>query len=69
MIDNSVDRKFNIVIYGVKESPKGTQRSARTKSDTRSQMMTLVFSQLETVCVWGSTTHPNLDQDPQLLVK
>ena len=36
MIDNSVDRKFNIAIYGVKESPKGTQRSARTKSDIHS---------------------------------
>ena len=32
-IDNSVDRKFNIVIYGVKESPKGTQKNARTKLD------------------------------------
>ena len=31
--DNSVDRKFNLVIYGVKEHPKGTDRRARSKSD------------------------------------
>ena len=31
--DNSTDRKFNVVIYGIKENPSGTPRSARTKSD------------------------------------
>ena len=31
--DNSVDRKFNLVIYGVKENPTGTQRRARIKAD------------------------------------
>ena len=31
--DNPVDRKFNLVIYGIKENPKGTQRRARTKLD------------------------------------
>ena len=31
--DNPVDRKFNLVIYGVKENPKRTQRRACTKLD------------------------------------
>jgi len=30
---NSSDRIFNVVIYGIKENPSGTPRSARTKSD------------------------------------
>ena len=36
MLDNPVDQKFNPVIYGIKESPKGTPRSARTKTDIKS---------------------------------
>ena len=31
--DNPIDRKFNVVVYGIKENPTGTPRSARTKSD------------------------------------
>ena len=31
--DNPVDWKFNLVIYGIKENPKGTQTRARTKLD------------------------------------
>ena len=31
--NNFTDRKFNVVVYGIKESPTGTQRSSRTKSD------------------------------------
>ena len=31
--DNAVDQKFNLVIYGIKENPKGTQRRAHTKLD------------------------------------
>jgi len=33
MSDNSADHKFNVVVYGIKENPSGTPRSARTKSD------------------------------------
>jgi len=29
----SDDRKFNVVVYDIKENPSGTPRSARTKSD------------------------------------
>jgi len=33
---HSADRKFNVVIYGVKENPTGTARSTRAKSDIES---------------------------------
>jgi len=35
---NSSDRKFNVVIYGIKENPSGIPRSARTKSDIDSSL-------------------------------
>lgn len=33
---NSADRKFNVVIYGIKENPVNTPRATRTKADIKS---------------------------------
>ena len=45
-VDPSVDQKFNLVIYGVKENSKRTQRRARTKLDIKAcvQVMEEAFN-------------------------
>jgi len=69
-LGNSTDRKFNVVIYGIKENPSGTPWSARTRSDIDSSLHILKEANndisehfKETACVWESLAHkdPNLD--------
>ena len=39
--DSHSDRKYNLVIFGIKESPTGTQRSDRLKADFDSSLSVL----------------------------
>ena len=49
-LQHSVDSKFNLVIYGIKEHPKGTQRHIRSTQD------------LDTVTSILSSLHPSIAQ-------
>jgi len=59
---NSIDHKFNVVIYGIKENPSGTFRSSRTRSDIliiafvfySKLIMILLITWSETAYIWES---------------
>ena len=56
--DNPVDWKFNLVIYGIKENPKGTERRAWTKSDV--EKCKQILKQADD----DISVHLKVDQDP-----
>ena len=49
---SNTDRKFNIVVYNIKESPQGTVRLARIKNDTAE--VSRVFSSLDSQVISAS---------------
>ena len=65
--NNIVHRKFNLVIYGVKENPKGTERRAQTKSDNQKCGQILKQADndvsVQSIYRWESLIHLKVNQD------